>query len=304
VKQGEHRIRTDDGVELALHRVAVAGAPRVAAAPLLLASGTFNSRSFWLGDDGQGVAWQLARSGFDTWIMEPRGHGASQRPSRWLLSDWIERDAPAAVAAVCGVTGADGVTWVGHSAGGVVGAAFAGIDEGRSRMLRGLVLLGTPGPGTVRGRRRWLARGLHWAAAARLGGLVPGERLKLGPEMESAPLVRQWLGWNLAGSWRGPGGEDYLACVHRVTARVLAVAGSGDDLLAPLPAVRDLLDRFRAAERTLLVAGRGEGMSRDYNHGGMVLARSAREEIWPLIERWLARPSTPDAPLPELAERP
>ena len=50
------------------------------------------------------------------------------------------------------------------------------------------------------------------------------------------------------------------------------------------------LHRISAAdgvERTLLLAGRAQGLSRDYNHGGMVLARTAGEEIWPRIVRWL-----------------
>ena len=284
-----YRVATTDGVRVALHRVPrVAGAP-LSGAPLLLVAGTFNGRDFWLGRQGEGVAWDLARAGFDTWILEPRGHGHSDRPQGWLLSDWIERDAPAAVEVVAAEGGGGGVTWVGHSAGGVVGAAFAGSGHPIAGVLRGLALLGAPGPGAVRGRRRWLARLFHGVAAARGGGLLPGEALKLGPEPESAALLREWLGWNLSGRWRSPEGVDYLADLHRVEVPVLAVAGGGDALLAPPAAVHDLLQRFGAGDRTLLVAGRAQGMTRDYNHGGMVLARSAREEIWPRITRWLAR---------------
>jgi pimeloyl-ACP methyl ester carboxylesterase len=299
-----YRVSAADGVELALHRLPVVAERRAAGAPLLLAPGTFNGRDFWLGSERQGVAWELARAGFDTWIVELRGHGGSARPRGWLLSDWIEQDAPAAVEAVAAESGVDGVTWVGHSAGGVVGAAFAGGNHSATNLLRALVLLGAPGPRAVRGRRRWMARAFYWAAAARRQRLLPGEALKLGPEPESAALVREWLGWNLAGSWSAPDGGDYLAGLHRLRIPVLAVAGSADDLLAPLHSVRDLLDRFRSADRTLLVAGRSEGMSRDYNHGGMVLARSAREEIWPHIARWLTRREAAEPPYPDPIEQP
>ena len=282
-----HRISASDGVELALHRLEASPGEAAGAGPLLLVAGTFNARTFWLGVEGKGIAARLAAEGFDTWIMEPRGHGSSSRPPSWLLSDWIERDAPAAVQAVAQMTGSM-VTWVGHSAGGVVGAAFAGLDDPASRMLRRLVLLGAPGPGLVEGRRRLLARLLYCASIARARGTVPGEPLKLGPEPESARLVRQWLGWNLRGTWRSPAGLDYLAQLARVRVPVLAVAGTGDDLLAPPDAVRDLLERFSGAQRTLLLAGREQGMSRDYTHGGMVLARTAGEEIWPRIIRWLS----------------
>src|SRR5690606_18572030 len=97
------------------------------------------------------------------------------------------------------------------------------------------------------------------------------------------------LGWNLEGQWRSPGGTDYLERLRGVRVPILAVAGSADHTLAPLSAVRDLLDRFGSAERRLVIAGTETGMSRDYGHGGMVLARSAREDIWPLIASWLAQ---------------
>src|SRR5690606_18705948 len=131
-------------VELALHRLPAPAGRGSLGAPPLLASGTFNGRPLWLGSEGGGGAWGLADAGFDTWILEPRGHGRSERPAGWRLSDWIDHDAPAAARAVVAAAGSTGVHWVGHSAGGVVGAAFAGSTHPARSALRSLTLLGAP----------------------------------------------------------------------------------------------------------------------------------------------------------------
>ncbi len=75
---------------------------------------------------------------------------------------------------------------------------------------------------------------------------------------------------------------------------VLAVAGAGDHLLAPPQAVRDLLGRFGSVDRSLIVAGREQGYSIDYNHAGLVIGRAAREEIWPRVIDWISRRTLAD----------
>ena len=282
--EGEpYRARAVDGIEISLHRIG--GATPPTRPPVLLAPGTFTARAFWMGArTGEGFAHALRDSGFDVWTFEPRGHGESERPSAWSLTDWIERDAPAAVRLVLRETGARDLFWVGHSAGGVVGAAASGA---LGAALRGLVLLGSPGPAGLRGGRRWLARVASTSARLMPGAHLPGQIIGLGPESEPASLVREWMDWNLRGAWGTPGGGDYLARLPAVTVPVLAVAGQGDRMLAPPHAVRDLLERFGSDDRTLLVFGESLGSRRDYRHASLVIGRDARAEIWPRVVEWL-----------------
>lgn len=286
IRVADHRARAADGVELALHRVLPEGPTRPV--PLLLVPGTFTNREFWLGARGEGFAGVLAGAGFDTWVLEHRGHGSSDRPPRWTMDDWIALDAPAAAELVLRQSGAERFFWVGHSAGGAVGAAYSGSSLAGADRLAGMILLGAPGPGTLRGARRAMARAAYWSAALLPWLRVPGTAIGLGPEPEPARLVRDWLGWNLHGAWRGRNGDDYLSRLSTVTAPVLAVAGAGDHLLAPPHAVRDLLERFGSTDRQLLVAGRETGFSRDFDHPGLMIGRAARAEIWPLMVDWLS----------------
>lgn len=279
-------VRAADGVRIVLHRIGPAEG--TASTPVLLASGTFTGRDFWVGARRQGFALALAEAGFDTWVLEPRGHGASDRPPSWTMDDWIRLDAPAAAAAVLRESGAPAFYWVGHSAGGVVGAAFSGSRAPEARALRGLVLLGAPGP-RLHGLRRAAARVGHAAARSFPGASVPGALLGLGREPEPGALVRDWLAWNLSGEWRAADGSDYLAALAGVRAPVLAIAGSADRLLAPPAAVRDLLHRFGATDRELVVAGRAHGFAHDFDHPGLMIGSPARREIWPRILEWLHR---------------
>src|SRR5688572_21713252 len=88
-------ITTADGVRLAVHRL---GSPD--GIPVLLAPGTFSNSSFWLGTRGVGFARTLVQHGFETWVLDFRGHGQSTRPDpgqRWNFDDWGRLDIPAAV---------------------------------------------------------------------------------------------------------------------------------------------------------------------------------------------------------------
>jgi predicted alpha/beta hydrolase len=278
-----YRVPAADGVSIALHRLTP---DRACGEPVLLAPGTFSMRSLWLGTRGHGLGRTLADAGFDTWILEARGHGAADRPRSWRMSDWIRLDAPAAVGAVLRETGAERVVWVGHSAGGVVGAAFAGAGTDEAARLGGLVLLGAPGPRHMSWSRRAGARLSHTAAVLLPWARIPGPLIGMGPESEPAALVREWMGWNLYESWRGRDG-DYLDGLASVSAPLLAIGGAGDRILAPPVAIHDLAARFGSRDRKVVIAGRATGFRRNYGHAELVASRAAREEIWPLVLAWL-----------------
>jgi pimeloyl-ACP methyl ester carboxylesterase len=282
---------TGDGVRIALHRIRGDGG---AGPPVLLVPGTFSTRTLWLGTRGHGFGRYLAAEGFDCWIAEMRGHGGSERPRGWTMHEWIRHDAPAAVQAVLAHTGAARCFWVGHSAGGVVGAGGVGHRPALARRVAGMVLLGSPGPVGVRGGRRMIAHVAGTASRLLPWMRVPGEPFGLGPEWEPAPLVREWMRWNLLGIWRTPEGGDYLARLREVDVPLLGVAGAGDHWLAPPPAVRDLLGRFASNDRTFVLAGVRQGFERDYGHADLVVSRSAFREIWPRVRDWLRARSTGD----------
>ena len=287
------RVRQDetvaaDGTCLALYRAGHGP-------PVVLMPGTFSNHTFWLGTKGHGMAWALADAGFEAVILDPRGHGGSERPAGrgqdWNFEHWGRVDVPAAVEAAT----EDGpALLVGHSAGGAAMLiALAGEPELRDRVA-GIVALATPVPWLQRWRTvgAWAIRGI-----SRLLGRFPARILGLGPEDELPGVMTQWMTWNLRGEWIGEDGTDYAAELGRVETPVLAISGAGDTVFAPPEACRGLLEMVGTDDATYLLAGRDTGFSEDFDHPGIVVSKAAHAEVWPRIIRWLES-HAPSPPVP------
>ncbi|HEY6853798.1 MAG TPA: alpha/beta fold hydrolase, partial [Gemmatimonadales bacterium] len=180
------RLTAPDGVEIALHRMR---AHRDGRPAVLLVHGAFSGHTVWLRNGrarDAGLAHFLGARGYDVWLADLRGHGASARePKRfhWRFEDWILKDTPALVARVFEETGGAPLIWIGHSSGGVVGLCWLARLSG-AMPLAACVTLGTPGPLRMGGVRR----GSAWAIArlTHLLGRFPSRALGVGPEDEGA----------------------------------------------------------------------------------------------------------------------
>jgi len=273
---------TPDRTRIAIHRM---GAPEHT--PVLLVPGTFTNHTFWMGTRGVGFARDLVARGYEAVVLDPRGHGRSQRPARadaWDFDDWARQDVPTALRELrrSGRTG----YIVGHSAGGAaVLSALAAEPELRAH-VRGVVVVATPVP--------WLQpwRGI----AARVIRLVsrrlrrfPARLLRLGPEDELAGVMSQWMTWNLDGHWRGDDGTDYEAGMRTLELPILIVAGAGDRLFAPPIAVRGLYDLVGSPDKTFVLCGKDTTFSEDFNHVSILVGKAARQEVWPVILGWIER---------------
>jgi len=138
--------RTPDGWDLALHHYA--GAPGVPAlGPVILCSGYSCNRVFIDFDERYSLARFLARRGFDTWVLELRGHGYSEPVGapreNWTFDDLVQLDVPTAVSAVRALSGRRPV-WIGHSMGGILMYAALGTDAALQESIAGLVTLASP----------------------------------------------------------------------------------------------------------------------------------------------------------------
>ena len=277
-------MRAHDGVELALYR---AESARTRRTPLVLVHGTFSNRTFFLGTGNRGLARYLAGRGFDAWVPELRGHGRSGAQARdrtWRFEDWIRHDAGALLAGVREATGSPRAVWIGHSAGGVIAMAYAGLGTAESSAIAGIVTAGAPaptGPGHVNRALAAVGYGI-----TRLLGHFPARALGIGPEDEQPGIMAQWMQWNARGRWTGTDGTDYLAAAARVTAPLLTLAGRRD-FMAPPSACRRLHDLPASTDKTFVECGRDTGFPRDFSHDGLIVSKAAHDTVWPLIARWL-----------------
>ena len=184
-------------------------------------------------------------------------------------------------------TGHDRLTWLGHSAGGVIGIAFAGLGHPRSGAVGALVMAASPAPTGLGILQYPIAAGA--LGLTRIFGHFPARLIGIGPEDEHAGIMEQWMRWNLSGRWLGDDGTDYFANCARVTCPVLALSGGGDRVWAPAGKCAALLEATASADRTHTRCARASGFSEDFDHNRLIVSAAARREVWPLIAEWLER---------------
>ncbi|MBB4865068.1 oxygen-independent coproporphyrinogen-3 oxidase [Pseudomonas nitritireducens] len=273
-------IRTADGVDLALRRVGPADG-----VPVVLTHGTFSNHRSCLG-----LASYLGSQGFACWLFDWRGHGDSGRNDfRHSFDDVAEQDVPAILDAVRQRSGHAALHWIGHSGGGLIVSMWAARHpELAQQKLRSLVLIGSQATAAGASLRHWLAlQAFDWMLRWRR--IAPSRAKSVGPEAESARLMRQWCQWNFRRRFDSLDGFDYLAGLSAVALPVLGVAGSGDTFIAPVAGCEALVKAFAGDQAELEVFGLAGGAREDYSHNRLLLSRNASLEIWPRIAQWLGQ---------------
>ncbi|WP_152226312.1 alpha/beta fold hydrolase [Pseudomonas sp. SCB32] len=273
-------IRTADGIDLALRRVGPADG-----VPVVLTHGTFSNYRSCLG-----LANYLAGRGFACWLFDWRGHGDSGRNGFTHSFDEVaEQDVPAILDAVSLRSGQAALHWIGHSGGGLIVSMWAArYPELARRRLRSLVLIGSQATAAGASLSHRLAiLGYDWMLRWRR--VAPSRAKSVGPEAESARLMRQWCQWNLRRRFDSLSGFDYLTALQGVELPVLGVAGSGDTFIAPVVGCEALVKAFGGAQATLELFGLATGAREDYSHNRLLLSRNASLEIWPHIGQWLGQ---------------
>jgi alpha-beta hydrolase superfamily lysophospholipase len=141
-----HYARTDDGWRVALSRYRARGTPR--RHPVLLCHGLASSHLNFDPSPDTSLARHLSLRGYETWALDLRGHGRSDRPgpgtgrrSRWTFDDYLLRDLPAAIGHVLSQTGRPALHWIGHSMGGLL--LYARLARGGSTQVRSGVAIGS-----------------------------------------------------------------------------------------------------------------------------------------------------------------
>jgi predicted alpha/beta hydrolase len=266
-------LRTADHTRIALHRL---GDPQHV--PVLMVPGTFSNHSFWLGTRGIGFARTLSDAGFEACVLDPRGHGLSDRPTRkqdWDIDDWARQDVPTALRAIASAEKPAHI--IGHSAGGAVILAAFSADVALHPLARSITTLGTPVPWLQpwRGVGAYVIRGVSTVL-----GRFPARLLRLGPEDEQPHVMSQWMTWNIEGHWTGDDGTDYSKGLADIQHPCLMMAGTADRFFAPPRACEGLFAMIGSARKQFRVF---DGL----DHVSLVVSQRARAEVWPEIVRFL-----------------
>jgi alpha-beta hydrolase superfamily lysophospholipase len=296
------RIRTEDGTQLAVYRFVPAGGGLSRPPVVMLPELGFNRLAYDL--DGGGLARFLQGQGFDVFVVEPRGHGASDAPQQWRLTDLALKDARAALEAISSLREGPADLVVQGYSGAVVLGALAQELKGKVRRVIALAPAVAPDPPSNAMRAllalqgRWPQLGFSPEGArlfdllfAHTKRLVPGRAgaLRSGGLCQlPASVSAELQAWMESGELLFPDGKTLtarLAGYDRVTFLVLGLADnfSQPDFGSPL---RDVSD----APIVIRLLNRRDGVGEDYAHLSLLHGLWAPGDIFGPAARFLLGP--------------
>jgi len=236
----------------------------------------------------------------------------------WTTDDQAFYDIPAVLDHVRQVTGKDQVNWVGHSLGGMLMFTFLELHPDRHRIANFVgmgstaVVMPTRDSEEMSRANRGLRTILSIVSTSRIArpmrfGRPPGlayiDRFYYTRDNVDSLTVDRFYGYTLEdpgqaalfqlqpylteGRFESADGTvDYSAHLDLLVTPTLFIAGEGD-VMADIPSKTWTFDRIAAPDKTMIRFGKKYGHELDYGHCDLVWARSAPQEIFPEVIRWL-----------------
>ncbi len=320
ISEKYHWAVTKEKFELAMQRLRLKKTRR--RTPVILSHGFLVNSRFLNMTMEQSLARYLAEEGFDVWNLSLRGSGRSLNPLRggakkWSLDDIIERDLGTVIRYVKKESKSSRVSWVGFELGGLL--AYGYLEKKHRWGISALVTIGAPAT-LDRPEQEPMKKLLKLEDNSALkkiflyldGPLVARTLIPLLPTLEKlfynpenmeegikkklfetalAPVNPGVLNHLLLMIRRGEfvsarGDFSYRRNLRKVRVPTLLIGGEKDPL-APPKALRDTYRRLGSKDRRLRIFGTKTKSSMPYGHLDLILGKKAREEVFPVIGRWL-----------------
>ena len=317
-------ITTEDGWTLALHHYQPLGSTK-RQHPVLICHGITSNRHTWEVTDRISFPRYLAARGFDTWVLELRGSGVSEKPTwfgsrraNYTFDDYALYDLPAAINEVAQRTQSSQLHWVGHSMGSML--LYAYLERIGDHRIRSATALGAPAfvsdANVVLNRAvslfpfgEFLLDEFPAGLLSKMGGwlaypdLVPymhlfwnydnisesTARLAATHAVDNLPatVVEQFVRAAKQGYLSSADGTiNYTKGLENITVPFLFVAGALDQL-APPGAVIDAYQRVNSPKKKISILSQANGYKHDYGHVDLTLGEAAPDEVFPLVWDWL-----------------
>jgi pimeloyl-ACP methyl ester carboxylesterase len=280
-----------------------------------LRGGGLSQKWAWKTDDLPQVFLGTATRRLTHGKIPPTGYTSfDPRYANWNLDHHSAYDVPALVALVRQHTGAAQVAWVGHSMGGIV--ALCHLERYGNPGIGRLVTVGSQVT-MPRGRLPLeFCTEMIQARQQQLAGQVTREQLisqtrtgihnlffnvpNADPRVYEAlsggwatdipaiDLMRQYSVLSNKGVLLDARGQyNYAEHLDKITIPIFISCGAQDQF-APPAVQRYIYNHVGSTDKTLVVFGKAQGQAVDAGHDDALVGLNSREQVFPMIARWLA----------------
>jgi len=260
------------GEQIALHRF---GDKASAYPPILLVHGSIENGKIFYSTSGKGLAPYLAQRGFQVFVADLRGKGAStptvSGQSKATQTDTIMGELPSIIQFVKETTGSEALHLGAHSWGGVLLLAAYALFHDRWN-IGSMVFFGTKRRIGVRNLHKFFTIDIGWSIIGSLAtwiyGYLPAKKLKMGSDNEPGRFYFQLNRWVYSKKWVDPETKtDYREKLGKLSLPPLHFyTGINDKLLGHPADVKRLLLETGQPHATLTILSKQNGNLHDYDH--------------------------------------
>lgn len=260
--------------------------------PVLLVHGSIENGKIFYSGSGKGLAPYLAQNGFDVFVADLRGKGASRplvnRHSKATQTDTIEGELPFLVNKIKETTGADSLHLGAHSWGGVLLLSAYALFHGQWN-VKSMVFFGTKRRIGIRTFQKFRVIDLGWTLLGSLAtwvcGYLPAKKLRMGSDDEPGKFYFQLNRWVYSKKWIDPEtGFNYREKLGTLTLPPLHFyTGVHDRLLGHPHDVKRLALETGQAHATVHILGKQNGNRHNYNHINILTHPDAVNDHFPEV---------------------
>ncbi|TGK18477.1 alpha/beta hydrolase [Leptospira stimsonii] len=322
-----HFAKTKDGWNLALHRH-IPPQPNRQLAPVLVVHGIATNKYVVDLDKRHSLPYYLKLRGYEVFAVSLRGCGRSyhESPTRYedfTFDDIVKYDVPAMIDKVKKITGAERISYVGHSMGAMILYSHFCISEPKdTKDIGAFVSLGGPGNLNHIGitligllsrfprARKMLDLKFGASILAPLAGelYTPIDEILYNPKVTSSRTVKkimknaienisdgvteQFMRWIETKEMHSLNGfYDYVRLQKKINVPSLFIAGEKDVIATP-ESVRSVFENAGTKKKEFRVISKANGSSEDYGHACLVMGDRADDDVFQYVESFLHKYGT------------
>ena len=268
------------------------------ATPVLMLHGLLEDGTVFYSRSKRGLAYCIAKAGFDVYIPDLRGKGRSwphiSEVLNYRIIDAVTQDIPAIIEAIDEHCGQSPKFWMGHGWGGVLLSSYLARYPSYRTSTIGLVYFGTRRVANSSNlQRRVFVDGLWgWLAgvASQIKGSIPGSLLKMGTSDEFRSIRSENLAWMHGAPWVDSSDQfDYGAALSEGLEYPpsLYLASKKDLGYGDPSDVAEFMKEVGRHNGRLIVLDKEGSSLHNYNHATMLTHPDAVNDHFPHVLSWM-----------------